>query len=71
MPMRRPLTQHEHAVLSAFEAGPYAVSLSGELARVVPVLPCVPCGLTLPTDHHCEADLKVSLEWTTPTRTEA
>lgn len=43
-----------------------AVSRNGQVARIVPVRRCEPCGLTLPADHHCEADLHVSMDWSTP-----
>lgn len=62
--MRRTLTQREQAILAAIEAGPYAVSLAGQLARVVLVAHCPSCEMALPADHHCEADLRTSIEWT-------
>lgn len=35
-----------------------------ELHHLVLVEHCPSCEMTLPADHHCERDLKVSIDWT-------
>lgn len=61
------LRPRDDTIQMAAVLAPDVVLVGDGIFRVIPVLPCGRCELSLPVSHHCETDLKTSLEWTPTT----